>query len=68
LFLALYSLQKYKIESNSQHEAAKLEAETSCFLHFIRCKNIKLKAIHNDVVVILSCSPVVSCTLFAAKI
>ena len=39
-----FTLQRYKIESNSQHKELLKRHRRSCVLH---CKDTKLKAIHN---------------------
>jgi len=44
LYKLCFTLQRYKIESNSQLEWVKEELNASCVLH---CKDTKLKAIHN---------------------
>ena len=40
-----FTLQRYKIESNSQHDTHIYEIGVGCVLH---CKDTKLKAIHNQ--------------------
>ena len=57
-----FTLQRYKIESNSQLMIQLMREYRSCVLH---CKDTKLKAIHNSFVISLFATPVV---FYTAKI